>query len=100
MNFRHSCVWRKNEWRRKEETGDVKLKNMIGKMHGNPVFVDAIINATLVPALVDLGCSIYSVFSYHIANHLNLRRTKVPPKELRLAKNAEIGSKIIVDQIC
>ena len=100
MNSRYSRIWRKGGLEKNEEKTDTKLNDLIGRMHGNPVFVDAIINATLVPALVDLGCTIFSVFSDNIANRLNLPRIKVSPKELRLAKNSEKGSKIVVDQIC
>ena len=71
------------------ETVFSKMQRIIGRLHGKPVFVDAIINSTSVPALVDLGCTIYSVLSENLANRLNLPRLKVPPKELRLAKDSE-----------
>ncbi|KAI0993167.1 hypothetical protein K3495_g15017, partial [Podosphaera aphanis] len=65
-----------------------------------PVFIDTLINSTAVPALVDLGCTIYSVFSNKLVTRLNLPRIKVPPKELRLAKDSDTTSKIMVDEIC
>ncbi|KAI0992315.1 hypothetical protein K3495_g15871, partial [Podosphaera aphanis] len=85
---------------REQKINTKTVQNMIGKLHGNPVFVDAIINSSIVPALVDLGCTIYSVFSKHIANRLNLPRMKVPPKELRLAKDSGNESRFVVDEIC
>ncbi|KAI1005387.1 hypothetical protein K3495_g2828 [Podosphaera aphanis] len=65
-----------------------------------PVLIDTLINSTAVPALVDLGCTIYSVFSNKLVTRLNLPRIKVPPKELRLAKDSDTTSKIMVDEIC
>lgn len=77
-----------------------KIQTLMKNIHGKPVIVEAIIKSTLVPALVDLGCTIYSVFSRNIVDRLNLPRTKVPPKELRLAKESDKNNQIVVDEIC
>ena len=69
-------------------------------MHGQPVIVETIINSCLVPALVDLGCTIYSVYSKNIVDRLNLPRINVSPKELRLAKKSDKSNKIFVNEIC
>lgn len=69
-------------------------------LHGNPVFINAIVNLSSVPALVDLGCTIYAVFSKTLADRLKLPRTIVPPKELRLATDSSEISRMIVNQIC
>lgn len=73
---------------------------MINQLHGKPIFIDEIINFNLVPALVDLGCTIYSVFSKSLAKKLNLPCTRVNPKQLRLAKNSDDMVAITVDEIC
>lgn len=77
-----------------------KIHDIIGKLHSKPVLIDAIINSTCIPALVDLGCTIYSVLSDSIATRLNLPRQKVPPRELKLAKDSDKDMKLIEDEIC
>ena len=76
------------------------LEQDISRIHGKPVFIDVIINSLSISALIDLGCTIYSVFSKDLVKRLNLPRTKVHPKELRLAKSPTDKEKIIVDEIC
>ncbi|POS81957.1 hypothetical protein EPUL_005578, partial [Erysiphe pulchra] len=100
VTFRKNRAWRYGESRVKAEISEQEYKNFLVKLHGKPVIINAIINSTLVPALVDLGCTIYSVFSDHIAKQLDLPRIKVPPKELKLAKDSDTETKIVVDEIC
>lgn len=64
-----------------------EFKRFFIKLHGKPVIVDVIINSTSIPALLDLGFTVYSVFSKNIAIKLKLPRVKVTPKELKLAKD-------------
>lgn len=54
----------------------------------------------MISVLLDLGCTIYSVFNKDLADRLHLPRTKVSPRELRLATNSSDDLKIIVDEIC
>lgn len=77
-----------------------KIQDVISKLRGKPVFIDAIINSTTIPALLDLGCTIYSVLGDTIAKRLNLPRLKVPPRELKLAKDSDKNARLIVDEIC
>lgn len=99
VTSRKNRVWRDGESGIKAEISEQEYKNFLVELHGKPVIVNAKINSTPIPALVDLGCTIYSVFSKYIAKHLDLPRIKVPPKELKLANNSD-ESKVIVDEIC
>ena len=49
---------------------------------------------------MDLGCTIYSVFSKNLVQRLNLPCIKVSAKELRLAKDSPDESQTKVDTIC
>lgn len=69
-------------------------------MHGKPVFVDSLINANSVPALVGPGFIIYSVFSKNPVQRLNLPYIIVSAKELRLAKDSQNEGQTKVDTIC
>ena len=73
---------------------------MISKLHGKPVLINALINSSFVTVLVDLGCTIYSVFNKSLVERLNLPGIKAPPKILKLAKNSNDQAQIIVDEIC
>lgn len=99
MTSGHSRVWRERE-NDDSSTKNLVIHKILNVIHGKPVFINAIINFSFVPALVDLGCTIYAVFSENIVKRLNLSRIDVPPKQLRLAKDSPDDSKIIVKEIC
>lgn len=73
---------------------------MVNQHHGRPFFVDVTVNVKVIPVLIDLGSSIYSIFSKSLVKRPNLPRTRIAPRQLRLAKYSEETAAITVDGIC